>query len=75
MKSRISQQERLFNVEVFIGGALGENDDTLEQAIQGAAIVTVSDPGRLMSFCPDFGIIQMPYLIDDISVINKLVGD
>lgn len=69
----ILNKSGLFNVEVFIGGALGENDDTLEQAIQGAAIVTVSDPGRLMSFVPDFGIIQMPYLIDDISVINKLL--
>jgi len=63
----------VFNCEVFIGGALGENDDTLEQAIQGAPIVTVSDPGRLMSFVPEFGIIQMPYIIDDISFINKLI--
>jgi TRAP-type C4-dicarboxylate transport system substrate-binding protein len=63
----------LFKCEVFIGGALGENDDTLEQAIQGAPIVTVSDPGRLMSFVPDFGIIQMPYFLDDISAINRLM--
>ncbi len=62
-----------FKVEVFIGGALGENDDTLEQAIQGAPIVTVSDPGRLMSFVNEYGIIQMPYFIDDISVINRLM--
>ncbi|MFA7117591.1 MAG: C4-dicarboxylate TRAP transporter substrate-binding protein [Sphaerochaetaceae bacterium] len=63
----------LFKCEVFIGGALGANDDTLEQAIQGAPIVTVSDPGRLMSFVKDFGVIQMPYIFDDISVINKLM--
>ncbi len=69
----ILNQSGLFDCEVFIGGALGENDDTLEQAIQGAPIVTVSDPGRLMSFVPAFGIIQMPYLIEDISVINKLL--
>jgi len=69
----ILNKSGLFNVEVFIGGALGENDDTLEQAIEGAAIVTISDPGRLMSFVPDFGIIQMPYLIDDISVLNRLL--
>lgn len=62
-----------FKVEVFIGGALGENDDTLEQAIQGAPIVTVSDPGRLMSFVNAYGIIQMPYFIDDISVVNRLM--
>jgi TRAP-type C4-dicarboxylate transport system substrate-binding protein len=69
----ILNKSGLFKCEVFIGGALGENDDTLEQAIQGAPIVTVSDPGRLMSFVPEFGIIQMPYMIDDISVINKLL--
>lgn len=69
----ILNKSGLFSCEVFIGGALGENDDTLEQAIQGAPIVTVSDPGRLMSFVPDFGIIQMPYLIEDISVINRLL--
>jgi TRAP-type C4-dicarboxylate transport system substrate-binding protein len=69
----ILNKSGLFNCEVFIGGALGENNDTLEQAMQGAPIVTVSDPGRLMSFVPEFGIIQMPYLIEDISIINKLL--
>jgi TRAP-type C4-dicarboxylate transport system substrate-binding protein len=69
----ILNKSGLFNCEVFIGGALGANNDTLEQALQGAPIVTVSDPGRLMSFVPEFGIIQMPYLIEDISVINKLL--
>ena len=63
----------LFDCEVFIGGALGANDDTLEQAIQGAPIVTISDPGRLMSFVNEIGIIQMPYIFEDISVINDLI--
>ena len=69
----ILNESGLFECEVFIGGALGSNDDTLEQAIQGAPIVTISDPGRLMSFVNEIGIIQMPYIFDDISVINDLI--
>lgn len=69
----ILNESGLFDCEVFIGGALGSNDDTLEQAINGAPIVTISDPGRLMNYVYDFGIIQMPYIFDDISVINKLM--
>ena len=63
----------LFKVELYYSSSLGETDDLTEQAINGAPVLTVSDPGRLMSFVPEFGVIQMPYMFSDASALNKLV--
>lgn len=62
-----------FQIELYYSSALGGTDDLTEQAMQGAPVLTVSDPGRLASFVPDFGVIQAPYLLDDPSQLNKLV--
>lgn len=63
----------LFEVEVFPSSALGETDDIMEQGLQGAPVLTVTDPGRLMSYINDFGVIQMPYIFEDASGLNDLV--
>lgn len=63
----------LFDIEVYTSSALGGTDDITEQAMQGAPVLTVSDPGRMMAFVPDFGIIQMPYLFENSSVLDKLI--
>ncbi|MFA6844189.1 MAG: C4-dicarboxylate TRAP transporter substrate-binding protein [Sphaerochaetaceae bacterium] len=63
----------LFSVEVYTSSSLGATDDLTEQAIEGAPILTVSDPGRLMAFVPEFGVIQMPYMFEDASALNKLI--
>jgi tripartite ATP-independent transporter DctP family solute receptor len=63
----------MFKVEVYNSSSLGGTDDLTEQGIQGAPILTVSDPGRMMSFVPEFGVIQMPYMFEDCSALNKLI--
>jgi TRAP-type C4-dicarboxylate transport system substrate-binding protein len=63
----------LFQVDVFPNSTLGATDDLTEQAMQGAAIVTVSDPGRIASFVKDYGIIQMPYMLKDYTFLDKLL--
>ncbi|MDR1574448.1 MAG: C4-dicarboxylate TRAP transporter substrate-binding protein [Treponema sp.] len=63
-----------FQVEVFPSSSLGDTDDMTEQAKQGAAIVTVSDPSRLAAFVKDYGIINMPYVFKDSTVLDKIMA-
>lgn len=63
-----------FSVEVYTNSALGDTDDILEQAIQGAAVLTVTDPGRLADYIPEYGILQMPYIMTDYTEIDKITG-
>lgn len=63
-----------FDVEVFTNSALGDTDDILEQAIQGAAVLTVTDPGRLADYIPEYGILQMPYIMEDYTKIDAITG-
>ena len=44
-----------FDAQVYLSSSLGDTDDLTEQAMQGAPIVTVSDPSRLQSFVKDYG--------------------
>lgn len=62
-----------FSAECFFSSSLGETDDLLEQALQGAAILTVTDPSRLAQYVPDFGILGMPYLMDDYTGLDKIM--
>lgn len=63
-----------FDVEVFTNSALGDTDDILEQAIQGAAVLTITDPGRLADYIPEYGILQMPYIMADYTQIDAITG-
>lgn len=63
-----------FDIEVYTNSALGDTDDVLEQAIQGAAVLTVTDPGRLADYIPEYGILQMPYLMADYTEIDAITG-
>ncbi|MGI5174235.1 TRAP transporter substrate-binding protein DctP [Treponema sp. OMZ 840] len=63
----------LFEVTVYPSSALGETDDIMEQGLQGAPVLTVTDPGRLMSYINEFGVIQMPYIFKDASDLDKLI--
>ena len=63
-----------FNVEVFTNSALGDTDDILEQAIQGMPILTITDPGRLADYIPEYGILQMPYIMEDYTQIDAITG-
>ena len=63
-----------FDVEVFTNSALGDTDDILEQAVNGAAVLTVTDPGRLADYIPEYGILQMPYIMKDYTQIDAITG-
>lgn len=63
----------VFDVEVKISGVMGETDDVTEQAIQGVPVLNATDPGRIASFVPDYGLIQMPYIFPDYTYLNKVM--
>ena len=62
-----------FSAECYFSSSLGETDDILEQALQGASVLTVTDPSRLAQYVPDFGILGMPYLLEDYTGLDKLM--
>lgn len=62
-----------FEAETFFSSSMGETNDILEQAMQGAAVVSFTDPSRLASFVPDFGILGMPYIMEDYTGLNKIM--
>lgn len=62
-----------FTAELFFSSSLGDTDDLLEQGMQGAAVLTITDPSRLASYVPDFGILGMPYIMDDYTGLNKVM--
>ncbi|MDC7233371.1 MAG: C4-dicarboxylate TRAP transporter substrate-binding protein [Spirochaetales bacterium] len=62
----------MFNAEVKINAVMGETDDVTEQAIQGVPVINATDPGRLAAYVPEFGLVQMPYLLPDYTYLNKI---
>ena len=62
-----------WNAKAMIGGVMGETDDVTEQAISGVPVINASDPGRIASFVPDYGLIQMPYVFPDHTYLNKVM--
>jgi tripartite ATP-independent transporter DctP family solute receptor len=62
-----------FNVEVKINGVMGETDDVTEQAREGVPVLNATDPGRIASFVPEYGVIQMPYIFPDYTYLNKVM--
>jgi TRAP-type C4-dicarboxylate transport system substrate-binding protein len=56
-----------------VSSEMGSTDDVTEQAINGAAVTSASDPSRLASYVPEFGILMMPYLFDDYSQLDTLM--
>lgn len=63
----------MFKVELYFSSSLGGTDDLTEQAVAGAPVLTVSDPGRLMTYVNDFGVIQMPFMFEDSDSLNALI--
>jgi tripartite ATP-independent transporter DctP family solute receptor len=58
---------------VYPNSELGDTDDLVEQAAQGMAVMVPTDPARLSAYIPDFGILQMPYLFDDLEALDKFM--
>ncbi len=59
-------------VEVYSGSQLGNDEDVLEQAIVGAGVGVITDPGRLSNYVYDIGALQAPYIVDSYDEALKL---
>ena len=70
--AKILNESGKFNVDVQLNSALGSTDDLTEQAVQGAAILTVSDPARLAMHVHSYGILGMPYILKSHEDVGKL---
>lgn len=62
-----------WNVDAMVNSELGSTDDVMEQAINGAPLISSTDPSRLAAYVPEFGILMMPYLLDDYSQLDNLM--
>lgn len=63
-----------FEAQVYLSSSLGDTDDLTEQAMQGAPILTISDPSRLQSFVKDYGILGMPYMFDSYESLDAIMA-
>ena len=73
-KERVEERsEGRVAIELFPNAQLGTNPEVFEQVRAGAPIITVSDPGYLSDFVPDFGVLGGPYLMDDPRDFQKIV--
>lgn len=59
-------------VEVYSGSQLGSDEDVLEQAIVGAGVGIITDPGRLSNYVYDIGVLQAPYIVSSYDEALKL---
>jgi tripartite ATP-independent transporter DctP family solute receptor len=60
-------------IEIFPNAQLGSNPEVFEQVRAGAPIITISDPGYLSDFVPDFGVLGGPYLMKDPRDFQKII--
>ncbi|MDR1318706.1 MAG: TRAP transporter substrate-binding protein DctP, partial [Treponema sp.] len=56
-----------------VSSEMGSTDDVTEQALDGSPVVAASDPSRLASYVPEFGILMMPFLLSDYSQLDNLM--
>ncbi|KAB1436063.1 C4-dicarboxylate TRAP transporter substrate-binding protein [Candidatus Galacturonibacter soehngenii] len=59
-------------VEIYSSSQLGSDEDVLEQALVGAGVGIITDPGRLSNYVYDFGVLQAPYIADSYEEVLKL---
>lgn len=59
-------------IEVYSGSQLGTDEDVLEQAIVGAGVGVITDPGRLSNYVYDIGVLQAPYIAESYDEALKL---
>lgn len=61
-------------ITIFPNGSLGTNPEVYEQVRAGAPVMTISDPGYLSDFVPDFGVLGGPYLMEDPRDFEKIIN-
>lgn len=59
-------------IEVFPSSQLGNDEDVIEQAIQGAGIAVNTDAARMGTYVKDMGILMMGYFADDYEECRKI---
>jgi len=59
-------------IEVFASSQLGNDEDVIEQAIQGDAVAVNTDAARMGTYVKDMGILMMGYFADDYDEILKV---
>ncbi len=60
-------------IELFPGEQLGSGRDVNEMIRQGANVMNITDPGYLSDFVPDVGILNGPYLVDNLEQFGRLL--
>ncbi len=60
-------------IQLFPSSQLGPDEDVIEQAKVGTNVAVTTDPGRLASYVPEFGIFGAPYLVDTYDEMLKLL--
>ncbi|MDR2398582.1 MAG: C4-dicarboxylate TRAP transporter substrate-binding protein [Spirochaetaceae bacterium] len=51
-------------IQVYPSAQLGNDEDVIEQAIQGVNVAVLTDGGRMGNYVKEIGIIGMPYIAD-----------
>ena len=59
------RSEGRLDVKVFPSSQLGNDEDVIEQAIQGAGVAVNTDPARMGTYVKDMGILMMGYFADN----------
>lgn len=62
-----------WDATAMVSSEMGSTDDVLEQALSGAGVIAATDPARLASYVPEFGILMMPYLFDSYDQMDALL--
>ena len=60
------------DIAIFPNGILGTNPRSTSRCAPGAPVMTISDPGYLSDFVPDFGVLGGPYLMADRAISPRL---
>ena len=61
-------------IQVFPSSSLGNNRDTYEQALLGAPVLCHADPGYMMDYVPDFGVLNGPFIVEDFAQFDKIIA-
>lgn len=60
-------------IEVYPSGALGSDEDVIEQALEGVNVAVLTDCGRMANYVPDMGIINTAYIADSYEEMIKII--
>ncbi len=62
-----------WEASAMVSSEMGSTDDVLEQAMAGTGVIAATDPARLASYVPEFGILMMPYMFDSYDQLDNLL--